>query len=95
VTALPVGGHQSCPSDRCYGCWELHPRQGGYEADIMDLRTGRRWCHECAAVFISWELDGRPDEPGRNYAEWVEPDGPNSQHPGTPNPESSTQETPT
>jgi hypothetical protein len=62
-----------CPPDRCYGCWERDPHQGGYEADIMDLRTGRRWCHMHAAAIIEWELDGCPSDPDYSYPEWISP----------------------
>ena len=60
-----------CPPDRCYGCWGYSPRQGGRNPELMDLRTGRRYCHECMAALITWELDGRPDESETIYSDWL------------------------
>lgn len=69
----------------CYGCSDSirtalgHRTRSTHEFVFTDSRTGRGFCHECAAALISWELDGRPeaDEPDCGYPEWLgerEPD---------------------
>ena len=58
-------------ASRCYGCWERSPRQGGRDPELMDLRTGHRYCHECMEALITWELDGCPDDPDLPYAGWL------------------------
>lgn len=63
-----VSHGEPCPPDRCFACWYRQPRQGGHEADLMDLRTGRRFCHEHMAMLVTWELDDRPGS--GDIAEW-------------------------
>lgn len=62
------------PSDQCYACWDDHPHQGGHECDLIDDRTGRRFCHEHMLMIVTWELDGRPDpEEHPSIAAWLDP----------------------
>jgi len=61
----------ACPSDRCFGCWWKDTHRGGREAYVEDIRTGRRYCHECAEAWITWELAGCPDPHDYPYPAWL------------------------
>lgn len=65
------GRMSDCPSDRCFGCWYYQPRMGGHDPAFMDLRTGRRFCHECMAALVTWELDGEPEPDESAYPDWL------------------------
>lgn len=59
----------------CYGCLDVLGEHRNCNHDVLftDSRTGRRFCHECIACLVSWELDGMPeaDDPDCHYPEWT------------------------
>jgi hypothetical protein len=41
------------------------------EPFFEDIRTGRRFCHECIAMLATWELDGCPEAEFGGLTEWI------------------------
>jgi len=63
-------GHPD-PADGCYGCWERSGYRCNHDVLFTDSRTGRRFCHECVVMLVSWELDGEPEPDEHSFADWV------------------------
>jgi hypothetical protein len=55
----------------CYGCHCLSGRRFRHDSYFIDSRTGHRFCLECIAALVSWELDGCPEPDEVSYPDWI------------------------
>lgn len=68
-------GHEH-PGDGCYGCWWIGSYRSAHAALFTDSRTGRRFCHECTAALVAWEMAAEIDDslrgdPDLPYEDWL------------------------